>query len=139
VVGTPIQHAFIGSCGSGMYDDFVSAAKLMRGRPVADGVRFFVVPGTTATARRLADEGVTQQFMDAGAIVLPPGCGPCAGGLMAPLGSGETSISTAATNHEGRFGPSDAQAFLGSPLTVAASAMTGRITDPRSVQQGVPA
>lgn len=136
VAGVPVQHAFLGSCGSGMYEDFVAAAGVLHGRRVSDDVRLFVVPGTTATARRLADDGVLQQFMDAGAIVLPPGCGPCAGGLMAPLGSGETSISTAATNHEGRFGPADAQAYLGSPLTVAASAVNGCITDPRAVRQG---
>jgi 3-isopropylmalate/(R)-2-methylmalate dehydratase large subunit len=136
VAGTPVQHAFLGSCGSGMYEDFVAAAAAMRGRAVAEGVRLFVVPGTQATARRLADEGVMQQFMDAGAIVLPPGCGPCAGGLMAPLGAGETSISTAATNHEGRFGPPEGQAYLGSPLTVAASAVAGRITDPRALRAG---
>jgi 3-isopropylmalate/(R)-2-methylmalate dehydratase large subunit len=66
VAGTPVQHAFLGSCGSGMYDDFVAAAGMLRGRTVADGVRFFVVPGTNVTARRLADDGVLQQFMDAG-------------------------------------------------------------------------
>lgn len=129
--GREIQHAFIGSCGSGMYQDFADAAALLRRRRIADGVRMFVVPGSVATARRLADDGLAQIFMDAGAIVLPPGCGPCAGGLMAPLGAGEVSISTAATNHSGRFGSPDGQPYLASPLTVAVSALRGRITDPR--------
>jgi len=129
--GREIQHAFIGSCGSGMYQDFADAAALLRGRRIADGVRMFIVPGSVGTARRLADDGLTQVFMEAGAIVLPPGCGPCAGGLMAPLGAGEVSISTAATNHSGRFGSPDGEPYLASPLTVAVSALRGRITDPR--------
>lgn len=129
--GLEIQHAFIGSCGSGMYQDFVDAAALMRGRRIADGVRMVVVPGSIATAQRLASDGITQLFMEAGAMVLPAGCGPCAGGLLAPLGAGEVSISTAATNHSGRFGSPEGKPYLGSPLTVAASALSGRITDPR--------
>ena len=131
--GVRIDHAYIGACGSGMYEDFVCSAALIRGRRIADGVRLFVVPGTVATAQRLASDGILQQFLDAGAVPLPPGCGPCAGGLMGPLGPGEVSISTAATNHTGRFGASDSKAYLASPLTVAASAVTGSITDPRTL------
>jgi 3-isopropylmalate/(R)-2-methylmalate dehydratase large subunit len=129
--GREIQHAFIGSCGSGMYQDFADAAALLRGRRIAEGVRMFIVPGSVATAQRLADEGIAQVFMQAGAMLLPAGCGPCAGGLMGPLGAGEVSISTAATNHSGRFGAPGGEPYLGSPLTVAASALRGRITDPR--------
>jgi 3-isopropylmalate/(R)-2-methylmalate dehydratase large subunit len=129
--GLKIQHAFIGSCGSGMFDDFAIAATLLRGRRIADGVRLFVVPGSVATAQRLADEGLAQVFLRAGAMMLPAGCGPCAGGSMAPLGAGEVSISTAATNHSGRFGSTEGIAYLGSPLTVVASAVRGCITDPR--------
>jgi len=133
VAGRRIDHAYLGSCGSGMYEDFVVAADIIRGHRVADGVRLFVVPGTAEAARRLANDGITQVYIDAGAVVLPPGCGPCAGGIMGPLAPGEVSISTAATNHEGRFGPVGGEAFLGSPLTVAASAVAGRITDPRGL------
>jgi 3-isopropylmalate/(R)-2-methylmalate dehydratase large subunit len=129
--GREIQHAFIGSCGSGMYQDFVDAARLMRGKRIADGVRMFVVPGSVVTARRLASEGIAQVFLEAGAVILPAGCGPCAGGLMGPLGAGEVSISTAATNHGGRFGSPAGEPYLGSPLTVAVSALRGCITDPR--------
>jgi 3-isopropylmalate/(R)-2-methylmalate dehydratase large subunit len=127
--GRAIQHAFIGSCGSGMYQDFADAAALMRGKRIADGVRMFITPGSVATAQRLASEGLAQVFMEAGAIVLPAGCGPCAGGLMGPLGVGEVSISTAATNHAGRLGAGEP--YLASPLTVVASALAGKITDPR--------
>ncbi len=131
VLGQPIDHATLGACGSGMYQDFADAARIFQGQRVADGVRFFVVPGTAQTARRMADDGLTQIFLDAGAIMLPPGCGPCAGGSMAPLGPGEVSIATAATNHAGRFGAHDGQIYLGSPLTVAASAIAGCLADPR--------
>jgi len=131
--GQAIDHAFIGACGSSNFDDFRAAAEVMNGRNVAAGVRFFVVPGTVKIARRMMSEGLSQVFLDAGAIILPPGCGPCAGGLMAPLAAGEVSISTAATNNKGRMGSSEAECFLASPLSVAAAAVAGRIIDPREV------
>ena len=131
VLGQRIDHAYIGACGSGMYQDFADAAAIVRGRQVAEGVRMFVVPGTQETARRLSDDGIAQVFVDAGAVMLPPGCGPCAGGAMGPLGPGEVSIATAATNHAGRFGAHEGEVFLGSPLTVAASAVSGYLADPR--------
>jgi 3-isopropylmalate/(R)-2-methylmalate dehydratase large subunit len=126
-----VDHAYLGSCGSGMYEDFVIAADLLRGRRVATGTRLFVVPGTVQSARRLTESGLMGVFQDAGAVVLPPGCGPCAGGNMGLMHSGEVSISTAATNHVGRMGARDAECYLGSPATVAASAVAGCITDPR--------
>ncbi|MBV7482966.1 aconitase family protein [Bordetella sp. BOR01] len=126
-----IDHAYLGSCGSGMYEDFQAAAELLAGSRVAPGVRFIVVPGTIETAKRMAREGLAQRFLDAGAVMLPPGCGPCAGGAGGPLGPNEVSISTAATNGAGRMGAKDAHCYLGSPLTVAASAIAGRIVDPR--------
>lgn len=131
-LGTPVQHAVLGACGSGLFDDFAAAARAMAGRPVAPGVRLFVAPGTAATARRMAVEGLTAFFAEAGAILLPMGCGPCAGGVMAPLLPGETSIATAATNHAGRMGAKDAAIWLGSPATVGASAAAGAIADPRA-------
>lgn len=130
-VGRPVDQAVLGSCGSGMYEDFEHAAALVRGKTIAPNVRFFVVPGTNAIAQRMMESGLTKDFMDAGAIFLPAGCGPCAGGVGAPLGSGEVSISTAATNGAGRMGARDAECYLASPVTVAASALAGRITDPR--------
>ena len=133
VIGQRIDHAYIGACGSGMYQDFADAAAIVRGRQVAEGVRMFVVPGTQGTAQRMADDGLTQVFVAAGAVMLPPGCGPCAGGAMGPLGPGEVSIATAATNHAGRFGAHDGEVYLGSPLTVAASAVTGHLVDPRTL------
>jgi 3-isopropylmalate/(R)-2-methylmalate dehydratase large subunit len=129
VVGKRIDHASIGACGSSMYEDFAEAAKLIRGKRVADHVRMFVGPGSNAITERLANDGILQVFIEAGAQVLPPGCGPCAGGAMAPLGPGEVSVATAATNHSGRFGAKDSEVYLGSPLTVAASAVAGHLVD----------
>ncbi len=133
VVGQHLDHAYIGACGSGMYDDFAAAATLLRHRKIASHIRMFVVPGTVQTSQRLAQDGLSQIFQNAGALMLPPGCGPCAGGVMGPLADGEVSISTAATNHSGRFGSKTAQAYLASPLTVAASAIAGSIADPRTL------
>lgn len=138
VEGVPVQHAYLGSCGSGLYEDFAVAARILRGRRVATGTRLFVVPGTVECAQRMAEDGLTAVFMDAGAVVLPAGCGPCAGGNMGLMDSGEASISTAATNHAGRMGPKDSKCYLGSPATVAASAVAGRITDPRGFMEAQP-
>jgi 3-isopropylmalate/(R)-2-methylmalate dehydratase large subunit len=132
-VGRPVDQAYIGACGSGMYEDFERAAVLVRGKTIAPNVRFFVVPGTIAIAKRMMENGLTKDFMDAGAIFLPAGCGPCAGGVGAPLGPGEVSISTAATNGAGRMGARDAECYLASPVTVTASALAGRIVDPRQL------
>jgi 3-isopropylmalate/(R)-2-methylmalate dehydratase large subunit len=138
VEGQPIDHAYIGACGSGMYEDMVSAARILKGRKVAAGTRLFIVPGTTDLARRLVAENLFEVYQEAGAIVLPAGCGPCAGGNTGPLAPGEVSICTAATNSAGRFGATDARIYLGSPATVAASAVNGRITDPRTFSDLAP-
>ncbi|WP_188074471.1 aconitase family protein [Pusillimonas sp. ANT_WB101] len=132
VVGLKIDHAFIGACGSGMYDDFRIAADILKNKKIAPHVRMFVVPGTVAVAKQLSDSGLSNIFADAGAIQLPPGCGLCAGGLGGPLAPNEVSISTAATNGAGRMGAKDAKCYLGSPITVARSAIEGCITDPRT-------
>jgi 3-isopropylmalate/(R)-2-methylmalate dehydratase large subunit len=133
VAGTRIDHAFIGSCGSGMYDDLVTTARILKGRRVAPGVRLLVVPGSEDSTRRIRTEGLLEIFQEAGAFVLPAGCGPCASGRMGLVHSGEVSISTAAANAAGRMGAKDAKLYLGSPATVAASAVAGIITDPREV------
>ena len=131
--GQKVDHAFIGSCGSGMYEDLLTTAQILQGKKVAPGTRLFIVPGTTASSKRMVEEGLMTIFQDAGAIVLPAGCGPCTRGNMAPLTSGEVSISTGATNIAGRMGAKDADIYLASPATVACSAIAGKITDPRNV------
>ena len=131
VAGTRIDHAFIGSCGSGMYDDLMAAANILRGRRLASGVRLIVTPGSEDSTRRMRQDGLFDVFQDAGAMVMPAGCGVCASGRTGLIHSSEVSISSAVANGAGRFGAKDAKLYLGSPATVAASAVTGCITDPR--------
>ena len=133
-VGQPIDHAFIGSCGSGMYEDLATAASFLKGRRVAPNVRLFVAPGSERTTRRMAADGLLNVLVEAGAILLPAGCGPCNDAVVGPLHAGEVSISTASNSNAGRFGSKQARLFLGSPATVAASAVAGAITDPRGAK-----
>lgn len=133
VEGTAIDHAFIGSCGSGMWEDMTAAAAILKGRRLAPNVRLFIAPGTETTNRRLATEGLLGIFIEAGAVMLPPGCGPCNDAVVGPVHSGEVSISTATNNNAGRFGARDAKLYLGSPATVAASAVAGKIADARKL------
>jgi 3-isopropylmalate/(R)-2-methylmalate dehydratase large subunit len=133
-VGRPIDHAYIGSCGSSMFEDFEAALKAMDGRPIAAGVRMVIVPGSVEISRRMAASGMIDRFTSAGAIVMPSSCGPCAGGRSGLLAPGEVSISTAATNTAGRMGAPTSEAYLASPVTVAASAVAGRIVDPREAK-----
>jgi 3-isopropylmalate/(R)-2-methylmalate dehydratase large subunit len=114
-----------------MWDDLVQVATVLKGRHVANGVRLFIAPGSEESTKRLSREGLMQVFIEAGAIMLPAGCGPCNDAVIGPLHSGEVSISTATNNPSGRFGARDAKLYLGSPATVATSAVTGKITDPR--------
>ena len=132
IAGQPVDHAFIGSCGSGMYEDFAIAAAILRDQRVASHVRMFIAPGSEQSTKRLAADGLLNIFIEAGAILLPAGCGPCNDAVVGPLHTGEVSISTAANNNAGRFGAKDAQLYLGSPATVAASAVAGKISDPRT-------
>lgn len=134
VEGTRIDHAFVGSCGSGHYEDLQTAARLLAGRRVAPGVRLMITPGSERSMRRMLDDGLMKVFVEAGAVVLPAGCGACNDGVIGPLHSGEVSISTFAGNNPGRLGPKDAQLYLGNPATVAASAVAGRITDARRME-----
>jgi 3-isopropylmalate/(R)-2-methylmalate dehydratase large subunit len=133
VAGTRIDHAFIGSCGSGKWEDLVIAAKVLKGNRVAPGVRLFIVPGTEDSNRRLVTTGLVNVFQEAGAVMIPPGCGPCNAGNMGPVHTNEVSISTASTNMLGVMGEKGSELFLASPATVAASAVAGCVTDPRTV------
>jgi 3-isopropylmalate/(R)-2-methylmalate dehydratase large subunit len=133
VAGMRVDHAFIGSCGSGMYDDLAVAARILKGHRVAPGVRLLITPGSEDSTHRIRREGLLEIFQEAGAFVLPAGCGPCASGRMGLIHSGEVSISTATANAAGRMGAKDADLYLGSPATVAASAVAGAITDSREL------
>ena len=131
VAGTKIDHAFIGSCANCSITDLRDAARILKGRKIASGVRFVVTPGTQQIAAQAAAEGLIETFVAAGATLTAPGCGPCAGGRVGPLAKGETSINTGTRNDYGRLGPREAEIYLGSPFTVAASAVAGKIVDPR--------
>ena len=135
VAGKRIDQAYIGSCGSGTYEDLEIAASILKGRRVASGVRLLVVPGSEDSTQRLHREGLLDVFQQAGAFLLPAGCGPCASGRMGLLDRGEVSFCTATANGAGRFGAQDAEIYLGSPAAVAASAVSGEITDPRPFLQ----
>lgn len=131
VAGTPITRALVGSCAGGMLDDLRDAASVLRGRRVRDGVTLTIVPATQEVYGAAAREGLLEVFANAGATVFPPGCGPCAGGVGGPLGSGEVCIASITRNDPGRMGAGDARIYLGSAATVAASAIAGEIADPR--------
>jgi 3-isopropylmalate/(R)-2-methylmalate dehydratase large subunit len=132
VVGTRVDHAFVGSCASGTWDDMVVTAEVLRGKRIAPHVRMFIAPGTEDTTKRVLREGLMEIFIEAGAVMLPAGCGPCNEGVVGPLDDGDVSISTATANLPGKFGNKDAKLYLGSPATVAASAIAGKIVDARS-------
>lgn len=133
VAGKPVHYAFIGSCAAASLTDLQDAARILKGRQVAPGVRLIITPGTQEMARQAAAQGLTEIFMNAGAMITAPGCGPCAGGRIGPMAPGEVSINTGTRNDSGRLGPRDSEIYLASPLTVAASAVAGQITDPREM------
>lgn len=132
LVGTKIDHAFIGSCAAASLEDLALAAEILRGRRIHERVRLFVTPGTQAVAEAAAQAGYLQTFTHAGAVLTAPGCGVCAGGKIGGLADGEVSINTGTRNDAGRLGAMSAQIYLASAATVAASALAGEITDPRT-------
>ena len=133
-VDAPIEQAFIGSCTNGRIEDLRVAAQIMKGNTVKDGVRTLVIPASQEVYRQAVEEGLMEIFTDAGALVCGSACGPCLGGHIGLLAAGETCVSTSNRNFIGRMGSTQASVYLASPATVAASALTGRITDPRTLE-----
>ena len=131
VAGQKVDQAFIGSCANGRLSDFAVAAEIVKGKQVAPGTRFIVTPGSQAILKEAIRLGYVETLMDAGAVVTSSTCGACFGGHMGLLGDDETCITASTRNFKGRMGSPSAQIFMGSPATVAASAVTGVITDPR--------
>lgn len=131
----PIQHAYIGSCVSGSIAELRIVADFLKSRKVHAGVQMLVIPATRNVYRQAMAEGLLDTILAAGAQVAPPTCGPCFGGL-AQLAPGEARISTSTRNDPGRMGSKEAFIYLGSALTVAASAVAGHIADPRTVFAG---
>ncbi|MGZ8155245.1 MAG: aconitase/3-isopropylmalate dehydratase large subunit family protein [Burkholderiales bacterium] len=129
--GTKIDQAYIGSCANGTLDDLELAAQVVAGRRVARGVRFIVTPASQLVYREALKSGALAKLADAGAVIAPATCGACGGGHMGVIGPDETCITATTRNFKGRMGDPSSRVFMGSPATVAASALTGYITDPR--------
>ena len=128
--GVRIDQSVIGSCTNGRIDDMRIAAGILKGRKVAKGVRCIVIPATQAIYLQCIREGLMEIFVEAGAVVSTPTCGPCLGGYMGILAEGERCISTTNRNFVGRMGHVDSEIYLASPAVAAASAVTGKISCP---------
>jgi 3-isopropylmalate/(R)-2-methylmalate dehydratase large subunit len=128
-----VDQAFIGSCANGRLSDFAIAAEILDGRQVAAGTRMIVTPGSQDVLKEAIKLGYVEKLMDAGAVVTNSTCGACFGGHMGVLADDEVCITASTRNFQGRMGSPKASVFMGSPATVAASAVTGVITDPRDL------
>ena len=133
LAGIPVQQSVIGSCTNGRIEDMRVAAEIMRGRHVADGVRTIVIPATQEVYLQCIREGLAEIFIEAGAVISTPTCGPCLGGHMGILAAGERAIATTNRNFVGRMGHVDSEVYLASPAVAAASAVTGVICDPATL------
>lgn len=133
---TPVDVAYVGACTGAKYIDLERAAQVLRGRSVAPGVELLVAPASRRDQDRAAADGIMAVFEDVGAKILPTACGICAGYGTARLGDDVTCISSTARNFKGRMGAVSSSVYLASPYTVAASAVAGRITDPRPMLTG---
>ena len=131
--GRPIQQAMLGSCTNGRIEDIRAAAEILRGKKAAPSVRLLVYPASRKVLNESLHDGSMQTLLDAGAILCAPSCGPCFGGYGGVLAPGETCISSTNRNFQGRMGSPEANVYLASPATVAASAWKGAIWDPREV------
>lgn len=129
----PIDQVVIGSCTNGRIEDLRIAAKVLEGRHVAKGMRAIIFPATQAIYLQAIEEGLIQTFIKAGAIVSTPTCGPCLGGHMGILAAGERAVSTTNRNFVGRMGHVDSEIYLASPAVAAASAVTGKISEPEEL------
>lgn len=129
--GVSIDQAFIGGCTGGKYHDLATAASILKGRSIARGTRLLVAPASQQVLKKALADGVLDALLNAGATLLPSACGPCGGLSMGVLSDGERCISSTNRNFRGRMGSSNSEVYLASAATVAASAVTGQISDPR--------
>ena len=131
VEGLPFHQALIGTCTNGRLEDLEVAAQILRGKKVHSQVRVLIIPASQKELLKALEKGLIKIFNESGCVVINPGCGPCLGAHQGVLAPGEVALSTANRNFRGRMGSRDAFIYLASPATVAASAIEGRIKDPR--------
>jgi 3-isopropylmalate/(R)-2-methylmalate dehydratase large subunit len=129
-----IDQAYLGSCTNGRIEDLRVAAEILRGKKIKEGVRMIIVPASKRVFEQAMEEGLLKTFMDSNAYVSGPTCGACLGGYMGVLAKDEVCISSTNRNFVGRMGDKDSMVYLASPAVVAASALTGRITDPNELE-----
>ena len=129
--GIELDKSYIGSCTGAKYEDLLAAARILKGKTVK--IRTEVLPATISIYKRATQDGLTQIFIDSGAVVGPPTCGACCGAQMGVLDKDEVCVSTTNRNFPGRMGHIESKTYLASPLVAAASAVTGKLTDPRDV------
>ena len=130
-----IDQVVIGSCTNGHYKDLAEAAEIIRGRKVAKNVRAIIIPATQDIYLRAMESGILKDFIEAGCVVSTPTCGPCLGGYMGILAAGERAVATTNRNFVGRMGDVSSEVYLASPAVAAASAIAGRIADPKEIME----
>ncbi len=133
VAGTRVDQALVGSCTNGRIDDLEVAARILKGKTIHSDVRLLVIPASREVYLEAIEKGYISTFLKAKAVVLNPGCGPCLGAHQGIMAEGERCISSTNRNFKGRMGSTDSEVYLGSPATVAASALAGEIVDPREI------